>query len=879
MTALLMIFAAKEIAMTRAYKKIIAGGFGLALLLLSGVGAVSYLSVQKLIANKQWVEHTRQVLEEIDKTLDGIKDAETSRRAYIITGNDIYLKSYNAGIQTAKRSLNVVRELTDDNSHQQQRLDELEPMLAQRVAVLQVSIDLVKQNKSNQKNQILLTDRGNALQQKVRYKLSKMEQEERLLLQQRSAAINDSVRYTSIVVAIGYLLSFSLLCIVYFQLKKQIRISQLAEAELLKRTHMLDFANDTIIIFDLEDRIQYWNQGAARLYGWSKEEAVGKEIHDLLQTVFPKPLESIKNECLRDVYWQGELRHTKRDGTQIIVESRWTSERDKQGNAVAFLEINYDITDRKRVEDVLRISQERYALAVSSGQVGVWDWNIQTNQFYIDSNIKEALGYTDLDIPNTLDSWYSLLHCDDREKAIAAIREHLQGLTPQYEMEHRRLHKDGSIRWFLSRGIAFQDANDRAFRMTGTDTDITDRKTAEIALSQREQELKTVLENTPDVISRLDRQIRYLYINPAITKETGIPAEAFIGKSLSELGFPQELVEQLEAPCQKVFATGEMNVVEFNSASPNGLKFYQARLVPEFALDTSVESVLIITRDITQRKQAEDALRELNNELTEINGALQAEIAERKEAERKLEQLTAELKRSNQELEQFAYVASHDLQEPLRAVTGYTELLLHDYQHLFDESAREYMGYIIDGSTRMRQLIQDLLAYSRVGTRGKEFVPADSNALLREALDRLQVAIAENKATITYDSLPTVMADKTQLVQLFQNLIGNAIKFHREMPPQVRISAELTDNKWLFSVGDNGIGIKEQYLDRIFEIFKRLHTRREFPGTGIGLAICKKIVERHGGNIWAESQLGVGTTFYFTIPSESSLPTEIYLHD
>lgn len=248
---------------------------------------------------------------------------------------------------------------------------------------------------------------------------------------------------------------------------------------------------------------------------------------------------------------------------------------------------------------------------------------------------------------------------------------------------------------------------------------------------------------------------------------------------------------------------------------------------------------------------------------------LQTENYERQEAQRKLEQITAELKRSNQELEQFAYVAAHDLQEPLRAITSYTQILALEYQDQLDETAIEYVNFIVDGTIRMQQLIQDLLAYSRVGTRGKAFVLTDSNVVLNQALKNLQVAIAEKHAIITYDHLPIILGDKIQLIQLFQNLISNAIKFHREEFPQVHISAHLKDREWLFSVKDNGIGIKQTYLDRIFEIFKRLHSRQEFPGTGIGLAICKKIVNFHHGRIWAESELGVGTTFYFTFPDST----------
>ena len=223
------------------------------------------------------------------------------------------------------------------------------------------------------------------------------------------------------------------------------------------------------------------------------------------------------------------------------------------------------------------------------------------------------------------------------------------------------------------------------------------------------------------------------------------------------------------------------------------------------------------------------------------------------------------MKRSNEDLEQFAYVASHDLQEPLRAVTSYTQLLAQRYQGNLDAKADKYINYVVDGASRMQQLINDLLAYSRLGTRAQEFEAADCNAAVQQSLSNLQIAIAEKNAVITYESLPTVMADEFQLVQLFQNLIGNAIKFCQDVP-RIQIAAIMQDHEWLFSVRDRGIGIDPEYADRIFLIFGRLHSRREYSGTGIGLAICQRIVERHGGRIWVESQSGEGATFYFTIP-------------
>lgn len=257
-----------------------------------------------------------------------------------------------------------------------------------------------------------------------------------------------------------------------------------------------------------------------------------------------------------------------------------------------------------------------------------------------------------------------------------------------------------------------------------------------------------------------------------------------------------------------------------------------------------------LERRVSELQRAETELKALNEDL-----------------EQRVVERTLELKRSNEDLEQFAYVASHDLQEPLRMINNYMQLLRQRHKDQLDPGAQEFIGFALDGARRMQQLIQDLLTYSRVGTHGKEFVPTACEDAFADTMANLRIAIEESGAEVTHDSLPTVMGDAVQLTQLFQNLIGNAVKFRGAVAPKVRVAVQRKGPDWEFTVSDNGIGIAEQDFQRVFIVFQRLHTRERYTGTGIGLSVCKKIVERHGGRIWVESKLGKGTTFHFTIPA------------
>jgi signal transduction histidine kinase len=285
--------------------------------------------------------------------------------------------------------------------------------------------------------------------------------------------------------------------------------------------------------------------------------------------------------------------------------------------------------------------------------------------------------------------------------------------------------------------------------------------------------------------------------------------------------------------------------------NPAGRSAEQAGHELQIALLLCVLGVLVVQGVVVLRP----ALANIQQGISNLELAKQA-----------LQHKSEELARSNAELEQFAYVASHDLQEPLRMVASYTQLLARRYRGKLDADADEFIAFAVDGATRMQTLIRDLLSYSRITTQGRELNPMDATLACTTACSNLQSAIEESRAIVNIGALPMAAADETQLTQLFQNLIGNALKYRRERRPEIRIEARAMADAWRFSVQDNGIGIEPQYFERIFQMFQRLHTREEYPGTGIGLTLCRRIVERHGGRIWLESRPGEGSTFFFTIP-------------
>jgi PAS domain S-box-containing protein len=419
------------------------------------------------------------------------------------------------------------------------------------------------------------------------------------------------------------------------------------------------------------------------------------------------------------------------------------------------------------------------------------------------------------------------------EAAKERIKAALSGKPQFFYWKHRR--KDGVT---IDEDISLHAVKigDRKV-LVCTGRDISDHKRAE----QRLHLQGAALESTASGIAVTDREGTILWINPAFTRMTGYRAEEVIGRNPRLLKSGKQDRRFYKDLWDTILA-GKTWEGELHNRRKDGSLYIEEQIItPVLDARGEISHFVSVTHDITERKKAEIALQ----------------------------QKSEDLERSNRDLEQFAYAASHDLQEPLRTVASYAQLLSRRYSGKLGDDAEEFIRYTVDGAERMKRMITDLLDYSRVGIAGKPVDEVPAQEILEEALENLAAAIRESGARVSADPLPALWVDRAQFVRLFQNLIGDAIKFRGEATPRIHVGVLPQGGAWQFSFSDNGIGIEPQYLERIFGLFQRLHERSAFPGTGMGLALCRKIVEQHGGRMWAESTPGEGTTFHFTVPIAS----------
>ncbi|MEZ6062337.1 MAG: PAS domain S-box protein [Planctomycetaceae bacterium] len=510
-----------------------------------------------------------------------------------------------------------------------------------------------------------------------------------------------------------------------------------------------------------------------------------------------------------------------------------------------------DIDERRKAQEELRRTRLQLEQALQGGNVGMWDWNVRTGEVEVSRELQQQLGEDPSKPWTSLDDWEIRVHPDDIETARQKTIDFIEGRIPKYESSFRLRHQNGSYRWILSRGNLFRDENGDPIRFIGVHVDVTEQRQAQAALKESEARFRGIFNQTFQFIGLLTTEGTIIDANRTAMSASGVKPEDVVGKPFWDTVWWQhspELQQRLKTAIRAA-ANGEFDRFEATHPAADGSTiFVDFSVKPARDDDGNIVYLIPEGRDVTVLKQ------------------VQADLEAR----------SLELQRSNEELEQFAYVASHDLQEPLRAIVGYCQLLQTTSSDRLDDEGRMFVESIVDGGKRMQRLIVDLLEFSRIRRKGSPFATVDLNQAVREAQALLSSVIQESGAVIEVETMPEVFADFGQIIRLFQNLISNAIKYRSQQPPNlsIRSSSDVGSGLLTVSVSDNGIGIDPEFFEQVFVIFRRLHTREAYPGTGIGLAVCKRIVERHGGTIWLDSVPGEGTTVYFTLPLSSQVTND-----
>jgi PAS domain S-box-containing protein len=621
--------------------------------------------------------------------------------------------------------------------------------------------------------------------------------------------------------------------VMLFDIQKETE-EKLKETESRFRLMIQNVKDYSIFMVDAEGKVQSWNEGAQRMYGYLQEEIIGKHMSMFYAAneINMTPPENNLKMAVENGHYETEGLKVRKNGSFFWAKTLYTPVYDDTGKLKGFSKIARDISESKKAEE---LQKRLFAMIEGSSDFIGFAEAKSRHIMYINQLGRKMTGIgkdedvTKYKIDDVHPDWTIKIL---QEEAMKAAIEN--GIWKGECAFIDRQGKEIPVSMVL---MAHKNAAGEVEYFSTISRDIREQKFAEEELRSVNNFLNSVLENIPNMVFVKDaHDLRFVRFNKAGENLLGYAKKDMLGKNDYDF-FPKEQADFFTDNDQAVLKQNDIiDIPEEPISTKNGPRWLHTKKIPIIGPAGKPAYLLGISEDITEMRKAK----------------------------LELERKTKELERSNAELEQFAYVASHDLQEPLRTVSSYMQLLASRYKDKLDKDANEFIDFAVDGSKRMRQLINSLLEYSRVN-RDKPFEWVDTNELMKEIKNDIKDQIKESGAIIKHNGLPKIYGDYVLIGQLFQNLIGNAIKFHGEEKPEIKISGKQKNGSYLFSIEDNGIGIPKEYREKIFVIFQRLNSREKYPGTGIGLSICKKIVEKHGGKIWVESESGKGSSFFFTL--------------
>jgi PAS domain S-box-containing protein len=618
---------------------------------------------------------------------------------------------------------------------------------------------------------------------------------------------------------------------------------------------------------EVEEDIPYFRDFTGQTYDEVKATGWTSALHpDDIDLTLKIWNEAVTNKSK----YEAEYRIRRSDGKYRNMLAKGFPILDKNGTIHEWIGTCHDITEFKQNSELIKNNEKRLRELIEALPQLFWTCRVDGPCDYLS---KQWVEYTGVPESEQLGyRWLEQLHPEDKDRTVSEWMEKVK-TGDSFDIEFRIRRNDGVYHWFKTTAVPMHDSQGNIIKWFGSNTDFDEIKKTEEKLKNVSKELEEKVEERTKELLRskklLDETARLarvggweidLKANSLYWSETTYKIHevdpGFVPDVAKGINFyAPEAVPVISRCVEKAITLGESFDEELELITAKGNRLWVRAIGEAYREKGQVVKVGGVFQDINTSKLAEIELKKYRDHLEEI-------VSERT---KDLDKAVIDLKCSNQELEQFAYVASHDLQEPLRMVSSYTQLLEKRYKDILDQDAKDFIFYAVDGATRMQRLINDLLDYSRITTRAKPFLKVDLSAVLGQSIINLQTKIQETGSLIINDELPFAFGDELQLVRVFQNLLDNAIKFRGTESPRISFTSKTLVDKVQISIKDNGIGLDKIYSERVFTIFQRLHNKTEYPGTGIGLAICKRTIERHGGKIWFESEPGMGTTFFFTL--------------